>query len=120
MTTGNDILRQHLLSYLERHAVKVERTYTEQEKEEFVFHMTDWAIDLSSLAAFYANPDLFNEQQAHDTLYCVFFHILEHLLAAAEIYDDAPEIYGMLMRKKTEGTDRVSNDRTEPVKAIAQ
>lgn len=33
----------------------------------------------------------------------LFFHILEHVLAAAEIYDDWPELDQSLMRKRRDG-----------------
>lgn len=100
MAHDKEALKKHLLSFFKKRAEQKESDNFESDKEAFLFHMTDWADDLAPLAALYEQPEDFSQEESHKVLWSVFFHILEHVLAAAEIYDDWPELYRSLMRKR--------------------
>jgi hypothetical protein len=72
----------------------------DNDKEKFLFHMTDWNSSLESLVRFYSNPDDFRQEDANRVLQELFYHVLPHLNAAAEIYDDATELYKMHSKSK--------------------
>jgi hypothetical protein len=99
MSTIDTSLEKHLLSCFKDMAdCKVNNNF-EKDRDSFVFHMTDWVEDLKSLHRLYSMPSEVSAEESKEALQALLFHTLPHLLAAAEIYDDAPEIYSMLMKK---------------------
>lgn len=98
MSTGKSTLEQHLLEFFKQMAETKKKNNYDSENESFVFHMTDWKDDLKALHSLYETPSEFSREEAHEILQSFLFHSLPHVLAAAQIYDDAPEIYSMLMK----------------------
>lgn len=91
-------LEKHLLSFFKEMANTKDKCNYDDDRESFVFHMTDWFDDLQAICKLYSSPNQVSAGESKEALRALFFHALPHLLAAAEIYDDAPEIYAMLMK----------------------
>jgi len=94
-TTSTNSLETKLLSFFKEMASAKEINNYEADRGKFVFHMTDWQDELSSLIRFFEKPDDYDQDQANRVLQELFYHVLPHLNAAAEIYDDAFELYKM-------------------------
>lgn len=101
-TTSTNTLAGLLLEFFREMADAKEHSNFERDKDAFVFHMTDWESDLHDLAELFSRPDEFAQQHAKKVLHNLFYHVLPHLNAASEIYDDAPHIYKMLNPQKAE------------------
>ncbi len=99
-TTSTNTLERLLLAFFKEMASSKEQSNFEKDKDAFVFHMTDWQSNLSDLAELFSHPESIDEERAERVLQDLFFHVLPHLNVAAEIYDDAPEIYKMHNREK--------------------
>ena len=93
--TNTNSLETKLLSFFKDMASAKEINNFEADRAKFVFHMTDWQDELSSLIRFFDKPDDYDQDQANRVLQELFYHVLPHLNAAAEIYDDAVELYKM-------------------------
>jgi len=65
-----------------------------EQRDAFIFHMTDWRDDLQRLARLYEEPVNVDDQQAKDTISAVLYHALGHLIAAARLYDYVPDPFG--------------------------
>ncbi len=94
-TTNTNSLERKLLSFFNEMASAKEINNYESDRGKFVFHMTDWQEELGSLIRLFKNPDDYDQDQANNVLQELFYHVLPHLNAAAEIYDDAVELYKM-------------------------
>ena len=94
-TTKTNTLENKLLEFFKDMASAKENNNYESDRGKFVFHMTDWQEELGSLLQFFRNPDDYDQVQANHVLQELFYHVLPHLNAAAEIYDDAAELYKM-------------------------
>jgi hypothetical protein len=94
-TTSTSSLEQKLLTFFKEMALAKEKNNYETDREKFVFHMTDWQETLDSLKQLFSGPDKYEQDQANHILQDLFYHVLPHLNAAAEIYDDAAELYKM-------------------------
>lgn len=101
-TIRTNALEGRLLEFFRDMASAKEADNFVRDKDEFLFHMTDWKASLEKLARLYANPEDVSQEDAHRVLQQLFYHILPHLNAAAEIYDDAVELYKMHNRSKFE------------------
>jgi hypothetical protein len=99
-TTKLKNLESKLLEFFRDMANAKESNNFEYDKEKFLFHMTDWNSSLESLARLYSNPEDFSQEDASRVLREFFYHVLPHLNAAAEIYDDAAELYKMHCKSK--------------------
>lgn len=99
-TTKSNNLEVKLLEFFRDMASAKETNNYEYDKERFLFHMTDWSSSLEQLARLYSNPAEYSEQDSNRTLQELFYHVLPHLNAAAEIYDDAVELYKMHSKAK--------------------
>ena len=99
MSTINSDLEKHLLSFFKEMADTKDKCNYDDDRDSFVFHMTDCINDLKAICNLYNNPSQITTNESKEYLRALFFHALPHLLAAAEIYDDAPEIYSMLMKR---------------------
>ena len=88
-----------LLEFFRDMAKAKESDNYDNDKEKFLFHMTDWSSSLESLARFYSNPADFSPEDSSRVLQELLYHVLPHLNAAAEIYDDA-ELYKMHSKSK--------------------
>lgn len=88
-------LEKKLLAFFREMAQAKENDNYESDREKFVFHMTDWQETLDSLKQLFSSPDEYDQGQANHVLQEFFYHVLPHLNAAAEIYDDAAELYKM-------------------------
>lgn len=93
-------LESRLLEFFRDMASAKETDNYDYDKEKFLFHMTDWNSSLESLAKFFSNPAEYNQEDSNRILRELFYHVLPHLNAAAEIYDDAAEIYKMHNKSK--------------------
>ncbi len=93
--TSKSSLEQKLLTFFREMALAKENNNYESDREKFVFHMTDWQEALDSLKRLFSSPDQYDQDQANQILQELFYHVLPHLNAAAEIYDDAAELYKM-------------------------
>ena len=99
-TTNNDSLESKLLGFFGDMASAKESSNYDSDKESFVFHITDWSPSLDLIAKLYSNPACFSQEESKQILQDLLYHVLPHLNAAAEIYDDAPEIYTMHNKRK--------------------
>lgn len=95
-------LERHLLRFLREMAETRTPSNYEDDKSGFLFHMGDMADDIVDLAALYQNSAEIDFSTAEVTLQSFFFHAIPHIIAAAEIYDEYPEMWNML-RKKRDG-----------------
>ena len=93
--TSTRSLEQKLLTFFREMALAKENNNYESDREKFVFHMTDWQEALDALKRLFSSPDEYDQDQANQILQELFYHVLPHLNAAAEIYDDASELYKM-------------------------
>ena len=94
-TTSTNSLEKKLLAFFKEMASAKEINNYESDRGKFIFHMTDWQEALSSLDRLFNSPNDFEQDQANQVLQELFYHVLPHLNAAAEIYDDAVELYKM-------------------------
>ncbi len=94
-TTSTNSLESKLLAFFKDMATAKENNNYESDRGKFVFHMTDWQEELGSLLRLFSSPDDYDQDQANQVLQSLFYHVLPHLNAAAEIYDDAAELYKM-------------------------
>jgi hypothetical protein len=99
-TTKAHNLECKLLEFFRDMASAKESNNYDYDKEKFLFHMTDWNSSLESLVRFYSNPEDFSQEDSNRVLQELFYHVLPHLNAAAEIYDDAAELYKMHSKSK--------------------
>ena len=99
-TTKAGNLERKLLEFFRDMASAKESNNYDFDKEKFLFHMTDWNSSLGSLVRLYSNADDFSQEDANRILQELFYHVLPHLNAAAEIYDDAAELYKMHSKSK--------------------
>src|SRR5260370_31205764 len=61
-------------------------------KRNFVFHMTDWAGDLTKLAELYKHPQNFDKKTASDIVAGFLLHVIWHVRAAGRLMlDYTPE-----------------------------
>ncbi len=94
-TTSTSSYEQKLQEFFKEMAQTKENNNYDIDREKFVFHMTDWKETLDSLNRLCISPDEYDQDQANHVLQELFYHVLPHLNAAAEIYDDAAELYKM-------------------------
>lgn len=94
-TTSTSSLERKLLAFFREMALAKESNNYESDRGKFVFHMTDWQESLASLERLFNSPDDYDQEQANQVLQELFYHVLPHLNAAAEIYDDAVDLYKM-------------------------
>jgi len=62
-------------------------------REKFAFHMADVAANLGALAEAYVNPGACNTKCLSDRTELFFYDCLPHLMAAAQIYDEIPQVF---------------------------
>jgi hypothetical protein len=62
-------------------------------REKFAFHMADVATNLGALADFYRNPDSCDVKCLAERTSLFFNDCVPHLMAAAQIYDEIPQIF---------------------------
>ena len=93
--TSTNSLEQKLLTFFREMAQAKENNNYESDREKFLFHMTDWQESLDALKRLFSSPSEYDQEQANLILQELFYHVLPHLNAAAEIYDDAAELYKM-------------------------
>jgi hypothetical protein len=65
-------------------------------REEFVFHMTDWAEDLEQLATLYRQPEKWQKQKskASQVVAGFLYHAFPHLKAAGRLLvDEIPDAF---------------------------
>jgi hypothetical protein len=68
-------------------------------KQQFVFHMTDWAEDLFALCKLYARPSD-SDPDAGRTIARFLYHVIPHLNAAGRLLlDQVPDPFTDLYRK---------------------
>jgi len=101
-TTNANSLEQKLLTFFKEMASTKENDNFDADHESFVFHMTDWQDELVELQRLFSCPDEMSQAEANRILQELFFHMLPHLNAAAEIYDDAVDIYKMHNKRRLE------------------
>lgn len=94
-TTRSNSLECRVLEFFREMTSAKEIDNFEIDKDKFLFHMMDWSSSMESLRKLYANPDEFSQEESNLILKDLFYHTLPHLNAAAEIYDDAAELYKM-------------------------
>jgi len=94
-TTSTNSLEKKRLAFFKDMASAKEHNNYGSDREKFVFHMTDWQEELDSRLRLFSSPDDYDQDQANHILQELFYHVLPHLNAAAEIYDDAAELYKM-------------------------
>ena len=100
-TTNTDDLERRLLKFFRDMARAKEADNYDDDKDKFVFHMTDWKSSLESLGKLYSKPSDFSQEETNRILQELCYHVLPHLNAAAEIHDDAVELYKMHSRSKS-------------------
>lgn len=62
-------------------------------REKFAFHMADVAVNLGRLAQVYGNPSACSPECFSERTEMFFYHSMPHLVAAAEIYDEIPQVF---------------------------
>ncbi len=102
-TISTNSLEKKLLAFFKEMASTKEKDNYNADRESFIFHMTDWQDGLAGLQSLFNSPDDFSQIEANRILQELFFHILPHMNAAAEIYDDAANIYKMHNKQRPEG-----------------
>lgn len=66
----------------------------ERIKREFLFHMTDWTIDLTDLASLYQHPDSADLSGACRVVIGFLYHVIPHLKAAGRLLlDEIPDAF---------------------------
>lgn len=66
----------------------------ERLKRGFIFHMTDWAVDLRRLHALMEAPDAWSPKQATTCVMAFLYHVLPHLNAAGHLLlDEVPDAF---------------------------
>jgi hypothetical protein len=57
-------------------------------RQDFVFHMTDWATNLQELAELYQDPERFDRSDAGTIVARFLYHVTAHLMEAARLMLD--------------------------------
>jgi hypothetical protein len=60
----------------------------EKRKQDFVFHLTDWADDLQQLADLFNRPNRQDEESASALVIGFLYHLIPHLNAAGRLLLD--------------------------------
>lgn len=103
-TIDRNSLETKLLAFFREMAATKSSDNFSSDRDAFVFHMTDWRTELGALERLFESPDDYTQKEANQILQGLFYHVLPHLNAAAEIYDDAVEIYKMHNRGPRESS----------------
>ena len=93
METGdNPAFESHLRRFfLDMAAVKADEDRNEHDAGAFVFHMVECIGDMKALCALSDELSAVNDAEAKRILQGVVYHALPHLIAAARMYDYAPD-----------------------------
>lgn len=62
-------------------------------REKFAFHMADVAQNFSKMAQVYSDPEACEDSCVIERLELFFNHSVPHLMAAAQIYDEIPQLF---------------------------
>jgi hypothetical protein len=92
----NDVYNLLLERFREVFAAKWDRSELsnyDDLKEKFAFHMADVATHLQDLAQAYEGTSPCDNKELGERTEMFFFHCLPHLMAAAQIYDEIPQIF---------------------------
>ncbi len=65
----------------------------EELREKFAFHMADVARHFVALAQAYTNPSSCDTKCLSERTESFFYDCLPHLMAAAQIYDEIPQLF---------------------------
>lgn len=57
-------------------------------KREFIFHLTDWMLDIDRLRGLFQNPEKFNVDTASSLIVSFLIHVIPHLNAAGRLLLD--------------------------------
>ena len=60
----------------------------DEHMSEFVFHMTDWHMDLKKLHEMYSSPESWDPNSACEILIGFMYHVIPHLNAAGQLLVD--------------------------------
>jgi hypothetical protein len=92
----NDVyqqLRDHFRKVFEAKWDRSELANYDELRERFAWHMADVATNLTALARFYENPDSCDTKCLSERTELFFSDCVPHLIAAAQIYDEVPQIF---------------------------
>jgi hypothetical protein len=82
-----DLDKNQIKLILEK-ALKKSKTYSQEECQDIVFHMTDWIDDLVELFKLYMNPDKYKNKKVVDILVDFLVHVPNHVAAASKLLLD--------------------------------
>ena len=86
-------LRQRFREVFEAKWDKSELADFEELREKFAFHMVDAAVNLKGLAHAYDNVSSCDTKCLAERTELFFVDCVPHLMAAAQIYDEIPQIF---------------------------
>lgn len=86
-------LRDRFRKVFEARWDRTELVNFEELREKFAFHMADIATNLQSLAEVYKSSDTCDTQCLASRTELFFVDCVPHLMAAAQIYDEIPQIF---------------------------
>jgi hypothetical protein len=64
--------------------------FSEQERYDLAFHLTDWVEDLQHVVDFLESPEKYSDEQIRETIIAFVIHAPYHLNHAADILIDGP------------------------------
>jgi hypothetical protein len=78
-------------------------------REEFIFHMTDWLNDLEELTDLYRNPGKHKASKASTLVGGFLYHVIPHLKAAGRLLlDEIPDAFEPKAREKSKPAKRIT------------
>jgi len=88
-----EILRDRFRKVFEAKWDRSELANYDDLKEKFAFHMADVASNLTALANAYQSPNSCDTKCLSERAELFFNDCVPHLMAAAQIYDEIPQIF---------------------------
>lgn len=89
----HEILRDRFRKVFEAKWDRSELANYDELKEKFAFHMVDVATNLAALNKAYENLSSCDTKCLSDSVELFFYDCVPHLMAAAQIYDEIPQIF---------------------------
>lgn len=90
MNSDKNYLDKTKIKSMLAEVLKKTKTYTEEECEDIIFHMTDWLENLTELFEVYSNPKNSNYKKVKKVLIDFLVHVPNHISAASKIMLDQP------------------------------
>lgn len=92
------VLKKLLADAFDWYADQAELPDPATAKRDFIFHMTDWTVDLGNLAALYRHPEVCKRKDAREAIFAFLVHAVGHLNAASRLL--LGKVYDPFLPKK--------------------